>query len=601
MTPAVQVDKPSPLSVFRNRSFTWLWSGQLVSTIGDSLASLAASIFVFRETGSALSVGLMLIATAAPSLLVGLVAGVYVDRMDRKRIMIAADLLRAVLVILIPFMISIHIAWLYIIIALISAIGQFFDPAQESVLPEVATDEELAAANSFMAISSFGSTAIGFAASGLIASQFPIEWAFYIDGLSFLLSAVFIFFVRIEPLKAKGKANIGIVVRNLKAGARYLFDNSVLRSLFIIAFPVYLSIGLWNSLLLPFAIRALDASEFEYGIQEGLTSVGFVIGALLMAQLADRWREGQWISLSYLSMAIIMVIYSQVVSIPLAITLVSISGFMNAPSSIARKLAVQRNTAREVRGRINSTFFVTRDIIFILGMGAAGIADIVDVRWLVLVSALLLLGAGLLALVLPGLGRPAAEWRRALSLLRTAPAVIGMDVGRPATMADFDRLIGHMPVLSGLKPTDRAAFIENTKVRLAPPGTTIIRHGETGNEVYFILQGQAVAGALEADDKYRSLSRMGPGDFFGEIAALTGEKRTADVVADEETALLEVPASNIQDIMKIPRLRYVFWVKVTERLSRTHIADLPRLAGWDQETLRDLRTDYENDESGRSA
>jgi CRP-like cAMP-binding protein len=164
-------------------------------------------------------------------------------------------------------------------------------------------------------------------------------------------------------------------------------------------------------------------------------------------------------------------------------------------------------------------------------------------------------------------------------------------------MADFDRLVGRMPILSGLKAPDREAFVENTKVRIAPSGTTIIQHGETGDEVYFILEGRAVAGVAEEDDSYRALSSMGAGDFFGEIAALTGEIRTADVVADEETTLLEVPASNIQDIMKNPRLRYVFWVKVTERLSRTHVADLPRLAGWDQETLRDLRTDYGNDES----
>jgi CRP-like cAMP-binding protein/predicted MFS family arabinose efflux permease len=595
MTPPSPKDKPTPLSVFRNRNFTWLWSGQLVSTIGDSLMSLAASIFIFRETGSALSVGLMLVATSAPSLLVGLVAGVYVDRMDRKRIMIVANLLQGVLVVLIPFLITVHIAWLYIIVALISAIGQFFTPAQESVLPEVATDEELAAANSFMAISSFGSTAIGFAASGLIASQLDIAWAFYIDGFTFLLSALFIFFVRITPLEVKEKTNFSVIIRNLKAGGRFLFENSVLRSLFIIAFPVYLSLGLWNSLLLPFAIRALDATELEFGIQEGLTSIGFVIGSLLMAQIADRWREGQWISSSYIVMGAIGIVYSQVVSIPFAIVLVTISGFMNAPSAIARKLAVQRNTTREVRGRINSTFFVLRDIIFILGMGAAGFADIVDVRWLILVSAILLLGAGALALVLPGLGRPAAEWRRSLSLLRAAPAEVGMDAGRPATLADFDRLVGHMPVMSGLKLADREAFIENTKLRTAPSGTKIIQHGETGDDVYFILEGEAVAGVAVADDKYRSLSSMGAGDFFGEIAALTGEVRTADVVADQETTLLEVPAANIQEIMDNPRLRYVFWAKVTERLSRTHMAELPRLAGWDQETLRDLRTPYEDE------
>src|SRR5512132_2772305 len=150
---------PSPFSVFRNRNFSLMWTGQLVSTMGSALTSLAASIYVYRLTGSALSVGLMLMATAAPSLLVGLFAGVFVDRYDRKRIMISADILRAVLILLVPVLVPTNVIWLYVIVMLTSATGQFFDPAHESVLPEVASDEELAAANSFIAISSFGSTA----------------------------------------------------------------------------------------------------------------------------------------------------------------------------------------------------------------------------------------------------------------------------------------------------------------------------------------------------------------------------------------------------------------------------------------------------------
>src|SRR5512142_3068153 len=94
----------SPFSVFRNRNFSLMWSGQLVSTMGSALTSLAASIYVFRLTNSALSVGLMLMATAAPSLLVGLLAGVFVDRYDRKKIMIICDLIRGVLVLLIPLL-----------------------------------------------------------------------------------------------------------------------------------------------------------------------------------------------------------------------------------------------------------------------------------------------------------------------------------------------------------------------------------------------------------------------------------------------------------------------------------------------------------------
>src|SRR5258706_13354041 len=174
----------SPLAVFRNRAFALMWSGQLISTVGSALSSLAASILVFHLTGSALSVGLMLVATAAPSLVVGLVAGVFVDRFDRRRLMLGADLLRAVLAVLIPFLVPLNIIWLYVIVALSSAIGQFFEPAHDSVLPEVASDEELGAANALMAVSSFGSTAIGFAAAGLIGSA-HINWAFYADGLSF--------------------------------------------------------------------------------------------------------------------------------------------------------------------------------------------------------------------------------------------------------------------------------------------------------------------------------------------------------------------------------------------------------------------------------
>ena len=85
----------SPFAVFRNPSFTRLWIAQLVSTIGDSFTILAAGIYIFRLTGSAMQVGLMLMATSIPTLLIGMFAGVFVDRFDRKRIMITADLLDA--------------------------------------------------------------------------------------------------------------------------------------------------------------------------------------------------------------------------------------------------------------------------------------------------------------------------------------------------------------------------------------------------------------------------------------------------------------------------------------------------------------------------
>ncbi|MES0340499.1 MAG: MFS transporter [Anaerolineales bacterium] len=589
MTTIEARERPSTFAVFRNRSFTFLWLGQLVSTIGSALTSLAASIVVFRLTGSALSVGLMLIATSAPTLILGLIAGVFVDRYDRKRIMIIADLARAFVVILIPFLIPYGIAWLYILVMMTSVIGQFFDPAHSSVVPEVASDEDLAAANSFMAISAFGSTAVGFAAAGLIASKFPIEWAFYLDGLTFIISGLCILAVKIAPLEVEGETTIRVIGKNLRAGMNFLVNNTLLRSLLMVSIPILLGFGLWNSLLLPFAERALHASEFEFGLQEALTSIGFVIASLLMAKIGDRLREGQWIAISYLGMALAAIVYSRTTSIPLAMGIVMIIGFMNAPAMISGRLLIQRNTERGNRGRVMSVFAVVRNTAFLLGMAAAGFADIVDIRVMMLVSALIILFSGVLTLSLPGLRQSAEEWRRATGILRAAPVIPSLSVGRAATIVDFEALLIHLPVFSQLDKAERTQFIVGAQFRSAPVGSSLIRRGEPGEEAFFILSGRAVAGISSSAGVYRSLSVMAAGDFFGEIAALMGVERTADVVAEEETTLLQVPANNLQRLLDHPRLRYLLLSKLTERLSRTHVIDLPRLAGFDQDNLRDLR------------
>jgi MFS transporter, DHA3 family, macrolide efflux protein len=580
----------SPFAVFRNRNFSLMWTGQLISTMGTALTSLASSIYVYKMTGSAASVGLMLMATAAPSLIVGLVAGVFVDRIDRKKIMIAADLIRAALVFLIPFLVPHSVAWLYVIVMLSSAVGQFFDPAHESVLPEVASERELAAANSLMAISSFGSTAVGFAASGFLAS-INIYYAFYLDAISFVISAICILLIRLKPFEVPEKASVQVVLRNLQAGMRHLFDTPILRSLFFVSIPVIIAFGLSNALLLPFANQALHATDFQYGIQEAMTSLGFVAGSLLLAGVFDRMREGPWIAISYLGMGLAGVAYSLSTSIPVAIVIVTISGFLNPPSSIGRRLVIQRNTPREMRGRVNSAFFVSRDVLFLIGMAAAGLADVINVRILYLVSAVLVLIAGVWVLFLPGLRQDAAQWRRALGLLRSARSAPGLGAGRAVTPADFDALVGIVPTLGALTNPERENLIGHSQMVEAPEGTAILRFGEQSDAAYFILSGKTMAGIASQEGGYKQLSEMLEGDFFGEIAALTGARRTADVVAQADTTLMQVPAVTLRALMDNPALSRLFLAKMTERLNRTSLSELPRFAGVDQQEMKELRTE----------
>jgi DHA3 family macrolide efflux protein-like MFS transporter len=581
--------RPSAFAVLRKPAFTLLWVAQLISVAGSALTALAASILVYRLTGSALSVGLMLMATALPSLLIGLVAGVFVDRYDRKRIMIAADLIRAGLIACIPLLVTSSIVWLYVIVIISSAVGQFFAPAQASLLPETASDDELAAANALIAISSFGSTAIGFAAAGLIAARFPIEWAFYLDALSFLVSAVCIVPIRVAPLAVDDRTTVATVVRNLRAGARFLIDTPSLRSMFLIYLPIFVCFGFMNTLVLPFALRALHTTEFEYGLLPGVESIGLVIGSLLMARLADRLHEGQWIALSFLGMGLAEIWFAQAPAVPLAIALFTANGFLNAPSIIGRQLVIQRRTPRELRGRVNSAFFVTRDVAFAVGMASAGLADVFDVRVLFLLAGVVVLGCGLLTLALPGLGQPNAEWRRALAMLRAAPSAPGLGLGRAARLADIDQLAMHLLALAGLSRKAREELAAQTRIYDAPAGTAIVRQGDQSDAAYFLLDGRTVA-SQAVDGAERVLEVHNAGDFFGEIAALTSVPRTASVIAERPTRVLEAPAAALRKLMHEPQINRVFLSKLTERMLRMRMVALPGFGGLDQATLRDLRT-----------
>lgn len=577
----------SPFAVFKNRNFSLLWTGQLVSTMGSALTSLAASIYIYRLTGSALSVGLMLMATAAPSLVVGLFAGVFVDRYDRKSIMLLSDFLRAVLIVLVPLLAPLNVAWLYVIVALTSAIGQFYDPAHESVLPEVASEDDLAAANSLIAISQFGSTAVGFAAAGLIASAASLDWAFYFDAATFLFSATCAYLIRVKPIQAEEETSARVVIQNLKAGVRQLFGTPVLRSLFSVQVVVLISFGLSNTLLLPFALKALKATEFEYGLQEGLTSIGFVIASLMMAKIFDRLQPGAWLAISFIGMGVIEIAYSFVGSVPLAIALIAFSGFLNAPSSIGRRVIVQRNTPAEMRGRVSSVFFVARDMLFLVGMSAAGLADLMDIRLLFLIGAVLLTGAGVLLLFMPGLGPTAAEWKRTFALLRGVEAAPRLGMGRAATLGEVERFIGRMPQLAGMSAKERAQLASDTLVAEAGGGQVITYRGEESDAAYFILKGSVGAGRLK-DDEYEILRYLQEGDLFGEVAAMTGMTRTANVITEEACEFLIIPARVLKRLARsYPDLNVVLHTTIGERLSLT---ELPRGTGFDQQLLRELRT-----------
>lgn len=585
----------SPFAVFRHPAFRLLWTGQLVSTAGSALTSLAASIVVYRLTGSALSVGLMLVATALPSLVVGFFAGVVVDRYDRKTVMIASDLTRAAIVCLIPMLLAHGIIWLYVLVMCESAITQFFDPAEASVLPDIATDEELTAANALMQISTFGSTAVGFAASGLIAATLPISWAFYLDAVSFVFSAGCIALAGVPPLHAVGPVSLRSVFDNVREGGAVVGRTPVLRSLFLLFIPVSLSFGLTNALLLPFSQRALHATSFQYGLQEGLTSVGFVACSLLLVNLGQRIHEGQWLAVSFIGMALPFLWYALTSSVVLAITLVMITGFFNAPAVTARAVLIQRHTPREARGRVFSTFFVIRNVVFVFGMAAAGLADLMNVRLLMLVGSLILLVAGGLALVMPGLRDSMAQWRRSLHLLLSAEPM-GERIGRALGLTELEQIAQHLPALARLSPAHRQLLLAQARLHELTAGERILEQGRPDDGAYVLLSGRAVAASAATvttnahyHAHFHALATLHPGDVFGNSLVLTRGRHVTDVVAREACSALELPAALLESLRRDPDFDRQVRAMMTERLAHAHAIDHPRSAAVNHHLRAGLR------------
>jgi CRP-like cAMP-binding protein len=306
-----------------------------------------------------------------------------------------------------------------------------------------------------------------------------------------------------------------------------------------------------------------------------------------MARLADRIRAGQWLAISYLGMALAMIVYSLSLHAALAILMMGVSGLWNAPSFIGEQLVIQRAAPREMRGRVYGAYFVMRDVMYVAGMMLAGLADLWNVRTLFITSAFLLVLVGAVALRLPALGETLTEWKRTLKLLRGLEAAPRLGMGRAASRVEIDRFIHQMPGLETMTSLERDEFAAQAFIAQSPPGVVVVYRGETSDMAYFILKGSVGVG-LVRDQEYMILEYKHPGEFFGEVAALSGMPRTANIITEEECEFLVIPAQVIKRLAR----EYPSWNGVLQSLMGEHLSrtERPLATGYDQEMLRNLRT-----------
>lgn len=300
------------VAVLRNGGFRNLWLGQIVSQMGDYFAFLAMMVVVtgFSDDPqqTTLAVTGMTIAITLPRLLFGMLAGVFVDRWDRRRTMLASDLLRAgVVLALIPAYLTQNLLLLYALAFALSGIGTLFLPAKGALLPLLVPTEQLMSANALSQTSQMLATIIGPALGGATFALLGNSggWvAFVIDSLSFLVSAFAIWRMRVPPQPARERAvteGVGAAVRQvgreLAVGLRAVFGSRVIGLLAAVLGITMLGVGAINVLFLVFlktryhltpADLAWRVSIIDIAFSVGMIAASVVVGNFL-SHLAPKW------------------------------------------------------------------------------------------------------------------------------------------------------------------------------------------------------------------------------------------------------------------------------------------------------------------------
>jgi MFS family permease len=390
--------------LLRIPDFRRLYLAQAISDIGDGMTYLALFLLVLDLTGSTAAIALMSILVALPPVTIGLFAGAWADRHDRRRIMLVSDTLRAVVVVTMVLAATRDaIPVLFALACLQSIIGTFFSPARIAMLPRVVPAEGLLVANSIGQATRMVAGVIGAAVTGLIAGVAGVVWpVIVVDAATFLASVVLVYGVTRElgvpdaaaVAKAKAQGIGGAVADGLRIVARSRWLVAALGGVSV----VMLGVGAINVLFIPFLVNDLGASPAWAGPLEGAQTLSMILAGGLMAGLAARFSIPRLFVGGIAGLAVCVGLLS-VAPGPWALLIVMFAvGWFVMPVQASTMTIVQRATTDETRGRVAGALNASIQTASIGSMAAAGIlADVTGIRVVFALGAAVALIAALVA------------------------------------------------------------------------------------------------------------------------------------------------------------------------------------------------------------
>jgi MFS family permease len=398
------------LRLAANRNYALLWTSQLISLMGDRVHYMALG-FLVATRGTPLDVGLTFAATAIPNVFFGPWAGALADRWDRRRTMIVSDLVRAVLVLAVPFVIEIHISLVYVVAFLVASISLFFQPAKNALVPQIVEREDLVPANSATSVTETLADLVGLPAAGLlVAFLSPVIYvAFILDSVSYLASAALLTFMRVaRSERAEGAFGIGQLWADVRQGVSFLFHQAELRANTVISTVAQIAVGTEIVCSLLYAQTILDQSQVRFPVNYSLLmaaiGLGSIVGGLVIGGVAGSFRKGPMAIAGFVGLGASFIAAGLVTDPMLAIGFFFLAGAANMAFVIPNITLFQERTPQALFARVVTSRQALVFGVMAAAMGVSGyLAGIIGADRALMAGGAVAVVAGLAGLLWPAM------------------------------------------------------------------------------------------------------------------------------------------------------------------------------------------------------
>ena len=368
------------LVALRNRNLALLVAAQTISFTGSFVLFVGLPFYVYELTGSGLATGALFMAQTIPKLALGSIAGVFVDRWDRRRTRIAADLLRVVLLPLLAVP-STEAVWIVYVVALTeAAIGQFAEPATLAMIPRLVPSELLLQANSLYTTTRQVALLLGSSLGGILLAIGGLSLVISVDAATFLASALLVLLIpaalgKLEPAPddtdttdAPETASRS-VLSELTEGLSLVRANRLLVGVFTASTLLGIADGLILAGLVIFVRDALDAGSVGLSWMFTARGLGGIIGGILIARYGVLIPERRLMPAAALAMGLIFAVMANVHYLPVAMLMFLLTGTPGMAWMVSVQTLLQRTVADAFRGRVFGVYATLVSVSALTGMG----------------------------------------------------------------------------------------------------------------------------------------------------------------------------------------------------------------------------------------